>query len=166
MKFQYVLLALISSLGLLACANQTAPQSNFSEVFTPRITVDGEKLFTYSLVDLSSSRKNMPKYRQQELDRGTKSLDETRRKRKLKTSIARQKEELIAKLDLKLADNGYCPNGRTIINSYIQDSHSGVEGKCNSLATQADKENFSAAVKKVPGAIEGSQDKALSDILK
>ena len=87
MKYKLILLALVTSLSLIGCANQHVIKSHFAERFSPDIRPSGLKLFTYTLVDMSLDRASMTNFRKKEVERGTKSLDETRRKKLSKTCL-------------------------------------------------------------------------------
>ncbi|MDX2463708.1 MAG: hypothetical protein QNK31_04290 [Porticoccus sp.] len=148
MKYQYILLTLVSTLGLFSCSSQSALDSNLSESFVPEINDRDLKQFTYKVSDLSSKRGSMPAYRQKEVDRGTKSLDETRKNRNLGTVTKRREQEMLSLLDKKLAKTVFCQEGYTIISRNFQSGYSEIKGQCKETATQQDKENFPAGVSK------------------
>jgi hypothetical protein len=142
MKYRHILLILISTLGLLACANQAPPKASLHAVFTPQIRPNGLKRFTFTVVDLALERSSMTRFREKELERGTKSLDETRRKMNLKTVQKKKLEEITTLLNAKIAENGYCREGYTVANFYNERNRSEIQGECTEGASMADRENF------------------------
>tara|TARA_R110001592_G_scaffold363402_1_gene688292 strand:+ start:107 stop:613 length:507 start_codon:yes stop_codon:yes gene_type:complete len=148
MKYQYILLTLVSTLGLFSCSSQPVLDSSLSESFVPEINAQDLKQFTYKVADLSSKRDSVPAYRQKEVDRGTKSLGETRKKRNLGTVTKRREQEILSLLDKKLAETVFCQEGYKIISRNFQSGYSEIKGQCTETATQQDKEKFPSAVSK------------------
>lgn len=148
MKNICLIFVLICTTILAACSSQTVPNSSTNTVtFVPEIKQDNTKLFTYTVLDPSEEKRNsMPAYWKKEVDRGTKSLDETRKRRNPNIVIERKKELILSQLGTKLAETDFCRDGHIIINSYFELARSSVKGKCNDNATQADREKFSSAI--------------------
>jgi hypothetical protein len=160
MKYRHILLILISTLGLLACANQAPPKASLHAVFTPQIRPNGLKRFTFTVVDLALERSSITRYREKELERGTKSLDETRRKMNLKTVQKKKLEEITTLLDAKIAENGYCREGYTVANFYNERNRSEIQGECNESAEIEDREKFLPVG---PGGSSSAQPGVISD---
>lgn len=142
MKYQHVFLVLVSALGLLACSSQSTQKPKLSEVFNTDIKSSGLKQFTYTVVDLSSNRASVAAHRQKELDRGTKSLDQTRKKRNLKTVQDRKRKEIVPLLEAKIVETGFCQGGYRMTNSYFRQNRSEIKGECNDTATKQDRIKF------------------------
>ena len=138
-----------SPISQQANSQHSKPQHTKSETkfLNPVITPNNTKLFTYIVVDLAEERRNnMPGYWKKEVDRGTKSLDETRKRRNPQAVIERRKTVILAQLDKKIAESGFCQQGHTIINSHFELARSTVKGKCNDSATKEDRIKFTSAV--------------------
>lgn len=148
MKSICLILVFICTSTLFACSAQTTHNSNMNTIsFIPEIKQDNTKLFTYTVIDPSEEQRNsMPAYWKKEVNRGTKSLDETRKRRNPEIVIERRKTFILSQLGNKLAEAGFCQNGHTIINSHFELARSSVKGKCNDSATQADRVKFSSAI--------------------
>ena len=146
MKNKHLFFILLCTAGLFACTNQTTKVIGSATTFVPEIKSNNLKLFTYTIVEPAKQRKSVPAYREKELARGTKSLEKTRNKRNPKIAQERREQEVLAQLETELANNGFCQGGHTIINSYFEKGNSGVKGKCNDSATQADRGKFPNAV--------------------
>jgi len=142
MKYQHIFLVLISALGLLACSGQPTQKPKLSETFNTEIKSSGLKQFTYTVVDLSRNRESMAAYRQKEIDRGTKSLDQTREKRNLKTVQDRKRKEIVPLLEAKIVESGFCQGGYRMTNSYFRQNRSEIKGECNDTATKQDRIKF------------------------
>lgn len=163
MKKRYLMAIFISATILFSCSSQTGQSptaqntsskgmnsqssSKDTKLLNPVITPNNTKLFTYIVVDLAEERRNkMPAYWKKEVDRGTKSLDETRKRRKPAVVIERRKSVILSQLGSKLAETGFCRSGHTIINSHFELARSTVKGKCNDSATPEDRVKFSSAI--------------------
>lgn len=152
------MMILICTTVLFGCSTQTIQSptvqnptiqspSTDTKILNPVITPNNAKLFTYIVVDLAEERRNkMPAYWKKEVDRGTKSLNETRKRRNPEVVIERRKAVILSQLDTKLAETGFCRDGHTIINSHFELARSSVKGKCNDSATPADRIKFSSAI--------------------
>ena len=141
MKYQHIFLVLISTLGLLACSSQST-KPRISETFSTEIESSGLKQFTYTVVDLSQKRDSVAAYRQKEIDRGTKSMDETRKKRNLKTVRDRKRKETIPLLEAKIVETDFCKDGYRITKSYFHHKRSEIKGECTDIATRQDRIKF------------------------
>ncbi len=148
MKYQHIFLVLVSALGLLACSSQPTEKPRLSETFNTEIKSSGLKQFTYTVVDLSRNRESMAAYRQKEVDRGTKSLDQTREKRNLKTVQDRKRKEIVPLLEAKIVESGFCQGGYRMTNSYFRQNRSEIKGECNDNATKGDRIKFQSAASK------------------
>ena len=149
---------LICTTVLFGCSNQTDQNPTVqnptsqntivdSRILNPVITPSNTKLFTYIVIDHAEERRNnMPVYWKKQVDRGTKSLDETRKRRNPEIVIERRKTVILSELSTELAKTGFCRDGHTIINSHFELARSSVKGKCNDSATQADRVKFSSAI--------------------
>ena len=146
MKNKQLFFILLCTTGLIACTNQSTQVVGSESKFIPEIKSNNQKLFTYTIVEPAKQRKSQPAYREKELARGTKSLEKTRNKRNPKIAQERRKQEVTASLEIELAKNGFCQGGHTIVNSYFERGNSGIKGKCNDKATQADRAKFPNAV--------------------
>ena len=142
MKYQHSFILLVSLLGLFACSSQSTQKPKLSETFFTEIKSSGAKHFTYTVVDLTGKRESVAAYRQKEVDRGTKSLDETRRKRNLKTVQDKKRKEITPLMEAKIVESGFCQGGYRIINSYFRHNRSEIRGECNDTATNEDKMKF------------------------
>lgn len=148
MKNICLVLVLVCTSSLLACSTQTTQNSIINTTsFIPEIKQDNTKLFTYTVLDPSEKkRSSMPAYWKKEVDRGTKSLDETRKRRNPNIVIERKKELMLSQLSTKLEEIDFCRDGHIIINSYFELARSSIKGKCNDSATQADRVKFPSAI--------------------
>ena len=141
MKYQHIFLVIISTLGLLACSSQST-KPKLSETFSTEIESSGLKQFTYTVIDLSKNRESVAAYRQKEIDRGTKSLDEVRKKRNLQTVQDRKRKEIIPLLEAKIVETDFCKGGYRITKSYFHQKRSEMQGECNDTATRQDRIKF------------------------
>lgn len=148
MKYIYLVLILMCTSALFACSSQTTQNLGTNKTsFAPEIKPDNTKLFSYTVLDLSEQqRDSMPAYWKKEVDRGTKSLDETRKRRNPNIVIERKKEQILSQLSAQLAETGFCSDGHSIINSHYELTLSSIKGKCNDSATLADRVKFPAAI--------------------
>lgn len=142
MKYQHIFLVLISTLGLLACSSQSTQKPKSSDIFKTDITTRGLKQFTFTVIDLSKNRVSMASYKKKELDRGTKSLDHTRKKRNLKTVQDRKRKEIVPLLEAKIVETGFCQGGYRMTNSYFRQNRSEIKGECDDTATRQDRIKF------------------------
>lgn len=149
MKYQHIFLVLVSVLGLLACSSQPAQKPKVSETFNTEIKSSGLKQFTYTVVDLSKNRESVAAYRQKELDRGTKSLDQTREKRNLKTVQDRKRKEIVPLLEAKIVESGFCQGGYRMTNNYFRKNRSEIKGECNDSATKEDRIKFQSTTSRI-----------------
>lgn len=147
------MMMLICSTVLFGCSTQTIQSPTVqnstadTKTLNPVITPNNTKLFAYIVVDLAEERRNkMPAYWKKEVDRGTKSLNETRKRRNPEVMIERRKAVILSQLGTKLAETGFCRDGHTIINSHFELARSTVKGKCNDSATPADRIKFASTI--------------------
>tara|TARA_R110002074_G_scaffold113172_2_gene242204 strand:+ start:176 stop:676 length:501 start_codon:yes stop_codon:yes gene_type:complete len=146
MKYRHTFLAFVTTLGLFACSSQPAQDSTLRKTFVPEINTRDIKQFTYKVANLSSKRASTS--RQKEANRGTKSLDRTRRNRNLATITQRKEKVILSLLEMKLAETAFCRDGYTITSSDYRDGYAEVNGQCKETATQQDKEKFPSTVSK------------------
>lgn len=158
MNNRCLIAVLICTTALFGCSTQTdqspvvqkpTPQNTTvdTKILNPVITPSNTKLFTYIVIDKAEERRNrMPVYWKKQVDRGTKSLDETRKRRNPELVVERRKTIILSQLDSKLVETGFCRDGHTIINSHFELARSSIKGKCNDSATPADRVKFASAV--------------------
>lgn len=143
MKNKHLLLILLCTTGLVACATQVVGTKS---TFVPEIKPNNLKLFTYTIVEPAKQRQSLPAYKERELALGTDSLEKTRNKRKPQIALDRKKQKVVAQLEIELAKNGFCQSGHTIVNSHFEKGRSRVKGKCTDSATPADRGKFPNAI--------------------
>ncbi len=126
---------------LLAACSGSQLQDNETETFNPRILKDGSKLFDYRLDSPSDGRvkptlvfdANEPTDMNEPPEMSAYSADDEK---------AAIEARVMALIDKKLDNTGYCREGYVVVEKVIGFRHSTVTGECREAASDADRELF------------------------
>lgn len=119
--------------ALVAGCNTAPPKWDIPPSFATNITSGGIKFFTYTL----------KKPEREERLRATAGRNPGLQRTPSSKQRKRDKNKLTDKVDLFLAENGYCREGYFILDQYIGPAETVLRGECKEGATEQDRMRFS-----------------------
>lgn len=139
-KIPRSLIVLIQVLILAACSSTTL-RDDETETFSPRISADGSKLFTYQLDTpsggLSTPRLVFDANENKDMNTAPEMAPYSAEDEKRRIEI-----RVIALLEQKIAASAYCQDGYVLSKRTIGFTRSVLTGECRETATAEDQRRF------------------------
>lgn len=139
MKIIKIVAAIVFSLFGAGCGNNLGKLPGVEEIFETEILENNTKLFTFSLAESHTNTAASAVFDETGTQARHDSIARSGRDPRFNVTI----QYLRARVEMKLAENGYCREGYLELDAALAITQTFIRGECREAATERDIQRFS-----------------------